>query len=396
MAFIGTLKNFHWIHYSVLPTMAGVDHIGKSGGLRMTVYRADHVGSFLRPSALLAARADNGTSPEQLRAIEDGSILECLQEQQKCGFRVFSDGELRRETFMSDFNEAVEGVVDGDAVQRQWSGSIIGKLGVATAKVRAKRRLTKHEVTFLKAHSPGDIKMTLPSANQFPAILFKKGITDAVYGNYSELLWDCAPIIANEVRALADEGVQYIQLDAPRYSYFIDPKWRQFVHDEMGMDPEAALDDAIKVDNSALEGVTGRPGVVTCIHLCRGNNRSQWYAEGSYDPIAEKLFNELNVDAFSLEYDTPRSGTFAPLRHVPKGKTVVLGLISTKIGEVESADSIAARIDEAAKYIPLDQLSLSPQCGFASMADGNLLSMDEQWRKMELVAEVATRVWGTT
>jgi 5-methyltetrahydropteroyltriglutamate--homocysteine methyltransferase len=176
----------------------------------------------------------------------------------------------------------------------------------------------------------------------------------------------------------------------------IVPKWRQFVHDEMGMDPEAALDDAIKVDNSALEGVTGRPGVVTCIHLCRGNNRSQWYAEGSYDPIAEKLFNELNVDAFSLEYDTPRSGTFAPLRHVPKGKSVVLGLISTKIGEVESADSIAARIDEAAKYIPLDQLSLSPQCGFASMADGNLLSMDEQWRKMELVAEVATRVWGTT
>jgi 5-methyltetrahydropteroyltriglutamate--homocysteine methyltransferase len=162
------------------------------------------------------------------------------------------------------------------------------------------------------------------------------------------------------------------------------------------LDPEAALNDAIKVDNLALDGVTGRPGVYTCIHLCRGNNRSQWYAEGGYDPIAEKLFNQLNVDAFSLEFDTPRSGTFEPLRFVPAGKTVVLGLVSTKVGEVESVDAIAARIDEAAKYVPLDQLAISPQCGFASMADGNLLSMDEQWRKMDLVADVARQVWGTT
>src|SRR6185436_3559383 len=139
----------------------------------------------------------------------------------------------------------------------------------------------------------------------------------------------------------------------------------------MGMDPEAALDDAIKVDNSAFNGVTGRDGVFTCIHLCRGNNRSQWYAEGGYDPIAEKLFNQLNVDAFSLEYDTPRSGSFAPLRYVPKGKTVVLGLISSKVGDVEGVDAIAARVDEAAKYLPLDQLAISPQCGFASMCDGN-------------------------
>jgi 5-methyltetrahydropteroyltriglutamate--homocysteine methyltransferase len=168
------------------------------------------------------------------------------------------------------------------------------------------------------------------------------------------------------------------------------------VQEDMGQDPEAALDEAIRVDNAALEGVTGRAGVYTCIHLCRGNNRSQWYAEGGYDPIAEKLFNELNVDAFSLEFDTPRSGTFAPLRFVPKGKTAVLGLVSTKIAELESADTIAARIDEAAKYLPLEQLALSPQCGFASMADGNLISIDEQWRKMALVADVARRVWGTT
>jgi 5-methyltetrahydropteroyltriglutamate--homocysteine methyltransferase len=362
----------------------------------MTLYRADHVGSFLRPTELLAARADHTIPAERLRAIEDECILDSLRQQEQRGFKIYSDGELRRSTFMSDFNEAVDGITDGDAVQRQWSGATVAKLGVATGKLAARRRMTQHEVEFLKARCQGHIKITLPSANQFPAICFKKGLTEAVYGSYSELLWDCAPIIAAEVRALADDGVQYIQLDAPRYSYFIDPTWRRHLEVEFGMDPEAALDEAIRVDNSALAGVTGRPGVFTCIHLCRGNNRSQWYAEGGYDLIAEKLFNELNVDAFSLEFDTPRSGTFEPLRHVPKGKTVVLGLISTKVGDVESADAIAARIDEAARYVPLDQLTLSPQCGFASMCDGNLLSIDEQWRKMELVADVAYRVWGTT
>jgi 5-methyltetrahydropteroyltriglutamate--homocysteine methyltransferase len=361
----------------------------------MTVYRADHVGSFLRPAELLTARA--GQTPiDQLRELEDKCIVECLCQQRNRGFNVFSDGELRRSTFMSDFNEAVDGMADGDAVNRQWSGVTVAKLGVAIGKIRSKRRMTRHEIAFLKAHSPGDIKMTLPSANQFPAIAFKKGITDTVYSSYTELLWDCAPVIAQEVRALAEEGVQYIQIDAPRYSYFIDAKWRQYVQIEMGLDPETAFIDAIRVDNSALDGVTGLPGVFTCIHLCRGNNRSQWYAEGGYDPIAERLFNELNVDAFSLEYDTPRSGGFEPLRFVPKGKTVVLGLISTKVGEVESADAIAGRIDEAAKYVPLEQLALSPQCGFASMAEGNLVSEEEQWRKMDLVAEVAYRVWGTT
>jgi 5-methyltetrahydropteroyltriglutamate--homocysteine methyltransferase len=362
----------------------------------MTVYRADHVGSFLRPAELLAARAQPNIPVEQLRAIEDACILGILEEQRKRGFKVFTDGEVRRSTFMSDFNESVDGITDGDAIQRQWSGTTVARLGVATGRISAKRRMTKHEVDFLKVHSPGDIKMTLPSANQFPAIAFKKGVTDAVYSGYTEFLWDCASIIASEVRALADDGVAYIQLDAPRYSYFIDPKWRRYVHDEMAMEPETALDDAIKVDNLALDGVTGRSGVLTCIHLCRGNNRSQWYAEGGYDPIAEKLFNQLNVDAFSLEFDTPRSGTFAPLRFVPKGKTVVLGLVSTKVADVESADMILARIDDAAKYLPLEQLTLSPQCGFASMAEGNLLSVDDQWRKMDLVADVARRVWGTT
>ena len=358
-------------------------------------YRADQVGSFLRPQELLDARA-RGVSGDELRAIEDRHILDLLQKQKDLGFKIFSDGEIRRTTFMSDFNEAVDGVASGDAFSRQWSGPAVAALGVATGKITQKRRMTKHEMDFMKAHSPGDIKMTLPSANQFPAILYKKGLTDQVYAGLSEFLWDIVPIIKSEIAALAGEGAAYIQIDAPRYSYYIDPKWRDYVKNEMGKDPDEALEEAIAVDNACLEGVTGRPGVVTCIHLCRGNNRSQWYAEGGYDPIAEKLFNQLNVDAFSLEYEDARSGSFEPLRFVPRNKVIVLGLVSSKLAALESADVIAGRIEEASRFMPLDNLALEPQCGFASMMEGNLLTHDEQWAKLKLVADVARRVWGTT
>jgi methionine synthase II (cobalamin-independent) len=358
-------------------------------------YRADQVGSFLRPQEVLEARA-RGVSGDELRALEDKHILTLLQKQKDLGFKIFTDGEIRRTTFMSDFNEAVDGVESGDAISRQWSGQATTGLGVATGKITQKRRMTKHEMDFMKAHSPGDIKMTLPSANQFPAILYKKGLTDSIYKDFSAFLWDIVPIIKSEIAALADEGAAYIQIDAPRYSYYIDPKWRDYVKNEMGKDPDEALDEAIAVDNACLEGITGRPGVVTCIHLCRGNNRSQWYAEGGYDPIAEKLFNQLNVNAFSLEYEDERSGSFDPLRFVPGNKAVVLGLVSSKLAALESADDIAARIEEAATKMPLDNLALEPQCGFASMLEGNLITEDEQWAKLQLVADVAKRVWGTT
>ena len=361
----------------------------------VTKYRADQVGSFLRPKEVLEAHA-RGASGDELKAIEDKAILGVLQQQKDLGFKIFSDGELRRTTFMSDFNESVEGVESGDAVARQWSGQTAGNLGVATGKIKAKKRLTAHEVEFMRQHSPGDIKMTLPSANQFPAILYKKGITDATYATHSDLLWDCVPVVAAEVKALASEGVKYIQIDAPRYSYYIDPKWRDYVKNEMGMDPEAALDDAIRADNTALEALQGRDDIVACIHLCRGNNRSQWYAEGGYDPIAEKLFNELKVDAFSLEYEDERSGSFEPLRFVPKGKTVILGLVSSKLPAMEDQDMLVRRIEEAAKYVALEDLTISPQCGFASMMAGNLISQEEQWAKLKLVADTAVRVWGTT
>ena len=170
---------------------------------------------------------------------------------------------------------------------------------------------------------------------------------------------------------MANEGARYIQIDAPRYSYYIDPKWRSYVNNEMGLDPDQALDEAIRADNACLEGAK-RDGVILAIHLCRGNNRSQWYAEGGYDAIAEKLFGRLQVDAFLLEYESERAGTFEPLRFVPRGKTVVLGLVSSKLAEMESADHLAKRIDEASKYVPLENLAISPQCGFASTMEGCL------------------------
>ena len=188
------------------------------------------------------------------------------------------------------------------------------------------------------------------------------------------------------------EGVPYIQIDAPRYSYYIDPKWRGYVKDQMGVDPEQALDEAIRVDNECLEGAR-REGAVCAIHLCRGNNRSQWYAEGGYDPIAEKLFHQLNVDAFLLEYESERAGTFEPLRFVPPGKTVVLGIVSSKLPELESPDDLMRRIEEASRYVAIENLALSPQCGFASTMEGNLLTEDQQWRKLELVMKTARRVW---
>jgi 5-methyltetrahydropteroyltriglutamate--homocysteine methyltransferase len=218
-------------------------------------------------------------------------------------------------------------------------------------------------------------------------------MTDRVYRDHSALLWDIVPIMRGEVAALAAAGVPYIQIDAPRYSYYIDPKWRTFIRNEMGMEPDAALDEAIRADNTVLSAAA-RPGVTLAIHLCRGNNRSQWYAEGGYDPIAEKLFSALKVDRFLLEYDDERSGTFEPLRFVPKGKTVVLGLISSKKPQLESQRDLMARVEEAAKHVPLERLALSPQCGFASVMEGNLLTEEDQWAKLRLVVETARRVWG--
>jgi len=363
------------------------------------IYRADHIGSLLRPAELLQARGTNVSGPA-LRALEDKHILRVIDRQRDLGFKIFTDGELRRNNFMSDFNEAVSGIDEGVAVARTWqtgagpSSRPSMVPGTVVGKIKQTRRLTQHEFEFLARHRPGDIKVTLPTANQFPAIYFKRGISDKVYPNHAALLWDIVPIIKAEIHALVNEGANYIQIDAPRYSYYIDPKWRAYIKNEIGVDPDQALDDAIRADNACLEGAK-REGVTLAIHLCRGNNRSQWYAEGGYDAIAEKLFGRLNVDAFLLEYESERAGTFEPLRFVPRGKTVVLGLISSKLAEMESPDHLSKRIDEASKFVPLENLALSPQCGFASTMEGNLLTEEQQWQKLKLVVDTAKRVWGT-
>ncbi len=358
-------------------------------------YRADQVGSFLRPPELLQARSDPATTPEQLRELEDRAILAALARQRNLGFEVFTDGELRRNNFMSDFTDAVAGFDHAEAVARAWqgpAGAVRSVTGIVKARLRQHRRLTAHELGFMKQHSPGTIKVTLPSATQFPAIAYKRGVSDAVYATRSEFLWDVVAILRAEVRALVEEGVRYVQIDAPRYSYYVDPKWREYIRTEMGLDPDAALDEAIRADNACLEDVR-RPGLTLAIHLCRGNNRSHWYAEGGYDPIAEKLFGTLQVDRFLLEYDDERSGTFEPLRFVPRGKAVVLGLVSSKRPQLESVADLRRRVEQASRYVPLDDLALSPQCGFASMMEGNLLSEDDQWAKLGLVARSARDIW---
>jgi 5-methyltetrahydropteroyltriglutamate--homocysteine methyltransferase len=363
-------------------------------------YRADQVGSFLRPKELLEARRSDPPAPERLRELEDRSILRVLAKQEELGFEIFTDGEFRRSNFMGDFTDAIEGFDFGDGVARSWktasqAAPSLGRgrvAGVVVEKLRVVRPLTGHELPFLKQHSPGAIKMTLPSATQFPAISYKRGRSEQAYPTYSAFLWDIVEIMKTEMARLAAEGVKYIQIDAPRYSYFMDPKWREWIRTEMKVEPEAWFDESIRADNACFEAAR-RPGVTLAIHLCRGNSQSHWYAEGGYDAIAEKMFGTLAVDRFLLEYDDSRSGTFEPLRFIPRNKIAVLGLVSSKRPELESARDIIERINEAAKYVPLENLTLSPQCGFASTMEGNLITEDQQWAKLRLVVETARRVW---
>ncbi len=366
-----------------------------------SAYKADQLGSFLRPPAVKEARAahaEGRLSAERLAEVEDEAILDLIERQRAIGVDVYSDGEIRRSGFQNDLMESVEGYVETDRpVPRIWHGPggqpiAQGNSIVVGAKLRQTRRLTEAQTRFLKQHSPGPYKMTVPSANQFPALGFQPGLTDRFYPTRSDLLREITGIIRNEVAALADEAVPYVQLDAPRYSYFVDPKWREYLAD-LGEDPEKMLDEFVASDKSCLDAAR-REGVTTALHVCRGNNQSMWYAEGGYEPIAEKLFGGVSADRLLLEYDSERAGGFEPLRFVPDGVIAVLGLVSTKTPEMERKDDLLRRIDEASRFVPLERLALSPQCGFASMAAGNLLTEDEQWRKLELVVETAREVWG--
>lgn len=372
-------------------------------------WRADQVGSFLRPPELKAAHAAyvEGRLPlDQLRALEDAAILEVLELQKNVGIDVFSDGEFRRGSWSGDFADAVEGygpgrpavsvfnTAAGNAPQQRPAAQ--GR--VISQKLSPKRRLTEHESAFVKQHAPGAFKVTMPAASYVLARGYHPEITDRVYGSRAAALHDVALIIQAEVRALVDEGVPYVQLDNPHYPDYLseerNAEWRA-----LGVDPRTALEEDIAGDNLTLAGVD-RSRVVLAMHLCRGNGgRGQdqpagWHTSGGYDAIAEQVFGSLQVDRFLLEYDSERAGGFEPLRFVPKDKIVVLGLVTTKSGELESRDTLLRRIEEASKYVPVENLALSPQCGFASTMAGNPLSVDEERQKLELVVGTARQVWG--
>jgi 5-methyltetrahydropteroyltriglutamate--homocysteine methyltransferase len=364
--------------------------------------RTDHVGSLLRPAELLRARAEH-IAPAELEAVEDRHVLRVLQRQKEIGLGVFTDGELRRTNFMSDFTDAVEGFDFGDSVSRTWkddkekvqhTAATISRVnGIVTSTLKQRQPLTGRELPFLREHASGPIKITLPSATQFPAISFKYGITDAVYHDPFAFLHAVTGIMAEDIRGFAASGISYLQIDAPRYSYYLDPTWTAWMQKELRVDPAEMLTASLNADNTCFRAARN-PGVTLAIHLCRGNNRSHWYAEGGYDAIAERLFHELAVDRFLLEYDDERSGTFEALRFVPKGKIVVLGLVSSKRPELERKEDVIRRINDAARFLPLEQLAISPQCGFASTMEGNLLTEDEQWAKLQLVVDTAREVWG--
>ena len=376
-------------------------------------YRAEHVGSLLRPPEVLAAqaaRAEGRIPLQELRRIEDEAILKALDLQKQAGLQIFTDGEYRRGNWAGDFPDSVDGYVEGpppipfewrmpDGTQRapaeivQDIRAVPGQGNrVIGERLRQRQRLTAHESAFLKAHAPGPYKITMPAASYVVARGYKPGITDKAYGSRSELLQDVVKIMQAEVKALIDEGATYIQLDNPHYPDYI-PESRREHWRSIGIDPDKAIEEDVAADSACFDGVDPRR-VVRATHICRGNGRSAWHTQGGYEPVAERVFSLPNVDVFLLEYDTDRAGGFEPLRFMPRGKTVVLGLVTTKLGDLETKDDLVRRIEEASAYVPMEDLAVSPQCGFASMAQGNMLSWDEQRRKLELVVDTARTVWG--
>ena len=378
-------------------------------------YRADQVGSFLRPKELQEAHTAyaKGNLPlDQLREIENREILKLLDMERSVGIDVLSDGEFRRGGWASGFPDAVEGYVPGaPAISMQWArgdpseadraaaGAVAAQAGNPAARVigeklRLKHRLTQAEADFMKQQANGQpYKITMPAASYVVARGYKPGVTDKAYESRAATLADVARIIGDEVKTLAADGVAYIQLDNPHYPDYIAQdrmeQWRTY-----GFDPAQMIREDVEADNASVAGVD-RSAVTVAMHLCRGNGGAAgWHTSGGYDAIAEQVFSNLDVDRYLLEYDSDRAGTFEPLRFMPKGKQVVLGLVTTKSGELETQDLLLKRIDEAAKYVAIEDLALSPQCGFASTLQGNPLSMDEQRRKLELVVETARKVWG--
>jgi 5-methyltetrahydropteroyltriglutamate--homocysteine methyltransferase len=363
-------------------------------------FRADHVGSFLRPASLLEARASYraGTlDAEGLRAVEDAAIRDVVALQEELGFRGITDGEYRRTYFHTDFLLQLDGVEEAGGTQVRFHRHGGQELDYAppvmkvTGRVAHARDIQRRDYEFLAATTSRLPKVTIPS----PTMLHFRGGRDAIdtatYPDLDAFYADLSAAYRAEIASLAEAGCRYLQLDDTNLAYLCDDTQRENAR-RRGLDPDALPRLYARIINDAIRD---RPAdMAVCVHLCRGNFRSSWAAEGGYEPVAEVLFNDLAVDGYFLEYDDPRSGDFAPLRFLPKGKTVVLGLVTTKLGELEDAADVRARIDEAARHAPLDQLALSPQCGFSSTVHGNDLSFGQQRAKLQLVMDVARDVWG--
>jgi 5-methyltetrahydropteroyltriglutamate--homocysteine methyltransferase len=363
-------------------------------------FRGDQIGSLLRPPRLLEARRrlEAGMiDADELRLVEDEEIAEAVRRQKQAGIDIITDGEFRRQDFRSGFADAVEGV-EIRTVEMPWhsDGGVVtlpSKQYVISSRIKQKRRMTEGDVAYLRTLTTAPLKVTLIAPGFLVDRFWIDGVTSEFYESREELAAEVAAITKAEIEALFAEGVQYVQLDNPGYSAFLGDNLRER-SDGLGRDQ--AFAQMLSTDVLALEGVE-RPHRTYSIgmHICRGNQSSMWLGEGDYEPIAERMFNELPIDRFLLEYDSERAGGFEPLRFLPEGKMAVLGLVSSKSPEMETIEGLQEQIDEAIKYVDWNNLALSPQCGFASVADhGNEMTADQQYAKLQLVCDASLATWG--
>lgn len=362
----------------------------------MPAYRSDTVGSLLRPAYLKEARTKHAAgelSDAAFKQIEDRAVGEAIALQADAGLDVITDGEMRRYAFFGHLIDCVEGFdkFGGWAIpfHDEQGREIVFPRPVVVSRLRPRRHLCAEEFTYLRAKTDRPVKVTLISAQQ-AAAYYDPAKSKAAYPTIEAYLTDVVDILRAEVAELARLGCTYIQVDAPQYAGLIDPAIREGYR-QRGNDPDRLLDRCIELDNAVIGD---HPGIEFGIHLCRGNNQSKYYASGGYDPIAAHVFRRTRFGRFLLEYDDARSGDFTPLREVPEDRTVVLGLVTTKKPTLETQAELERRIAEAARFVPLDRLALSPQCGFASTEEGNLLTEADQAAKLRLVAQTARAVWG--
>jgi 5-methyltetrahydropteroyltriglutamate--homocysteine methyltransferase len=363
-------------------------------------FRADHVGSFLRPASLLEAREKHVAGQidaDALREAEDEAIAGIVRMQEEVGLRSITDGEFRRNAFHTDFLRHLDGVAITRAPKLQITKndgekSFAPPVITVVDKVRHGHDIERANFEYLRSITGQTPKVTVPSPTMLHFRGGREAISSEIYPDLEEFYADVATAYASELQSLGEAGCNYVQMDDTNLAYLCDTTQREKAR-ERGLDPDQLPRDYARFINMAI---ADRPeGMVTAVHLCRGNFRSSWAAEGGYEPVAEVLFNELAIDAYFLEYDDARSGDFAPLRFVPKNKIVVLGLVTTKFDTMEDRDDILRRIEAAAKYLPVEQMCLSPQCGFSSTVKGNDIAVESQAAKLRLVVDVAREVWGT-